>query len=249
MSNNVRINFVFFHVKKTNDEKKTKNKIHEHNEEDISLFISSIKRNHPESKIIQCSDFYTPKIEGIDKILRKKINLDKIMEERIAFYSTLKLSDPSVFLDTDMLLVKKIPLDQFLDKADVFLLKRSYDVEGNVPKLFRGQIYKDHLSGTLGQLYPYIGCFVITKNIEFWKNCYKIYKRLDKNYKFWFGDQKVFKEIVDKKIHKFAFLNESDFACPPRYINENKNPFLIHFKGKNSKYLIKDLYYQIYNKN
>ena len=50
------------------------------------------------------------------------------------------------------------------------------------------------------------------------------------------------KEIVENKDFKFAFLQESEFACPPYFINEKKSPFIIHFKGKASKKLIKKYY-------
>ena len=124
----------------------------------------------------------------------------------------------------------------------VILLKRSFNVGSKIPEKFRGQTYKEHNSGTLGQIYPYIGCFIISNNNYFWKDCYEIYKNLDDNYKFWFGDQKVLKTIVENKKFNFAFLHESEFACPPYFIDEKKAPYIIHFKGKVTKDLIKKYY-------
>ena len=241
MKNNIFIkNFVFFYVKNILSESEFV--IHEHEEENLNYFIDSIKKTHPESKIIQCSDLNTPKITGVDEIFRFNIEQNKIMEGRIFSYSKLNLNEPSIYLDTDMLIIKKIPYSLFADKADIILLSRSFNLDSSIPELFRGQNFKEHSENTLGKIYPYIGCFVISNSNKFWKNCYKLYQKLDNNYKFWFGDQKILKEIVENKNFNFAFLKESEFACPPYFINEKKSPFIIHFKGKASKKLIKKYY-------
>ena len=248
MAKDLKINFVFFYIKKSKKKTSVTNVLYGQSENEINFFVSSIKTNYPNCNIIQCSDLDSPKIKGTDFIFREKIDINKIMEGRIFSYSKLNLKHTSIYLDSDMLLVRKIPFELFIDKADVFLLKRSFNLDGRPPKLFRGQVYEDHLKGTLGNIYPYVGCFIISKNNKFWSDCYKIYKRLNNNYKFWFGDQKVLREIVEKNLYKFAFLNESDFACPPQFIHKNKPPFLIHFKGKNYKSLIKEYYDHIYKK-
>ncbi len=248
MVKDLKINFVFFYIKKNQHKNSLTNVLYGQNENEINLFVSSIKKHYPNCNIIQCSDLDTPKIKGTNSIFREKIHINKIMEGRMFSYSKLNLKNTSIFLDTDMLLVRKIPFELFIDKADVFLLKRSFYLDSRLPKLFRGQIYENHLHGTLEDIYPYIGCFVISKNNKFWKDCYKIYKRFDNNYKFWFGDQKVLREIVEKNLYNFTFLNESDFACPPQCVLENKPPFLLHFKGKQQKSLIKEYYDHMYTK-
>ena len=90
-------------------------------------------------------------------------------------YSKLNFNTTSVFLDTDMLLVQKIPFKLFIDKR-CFFVKRSFNLEEKPPEKFRGQYYNEHTNGTLGKLYPYIGCFVIINKKNFWKDCYNIYK-------------------------------------------------------------------------
>ena len=246
MLNNKKINFVFFYIKKNEKGTTSENILHIQSEEDVSYFISSIKKNHPDANIVQCTDLKTPKIDGTNMILRENIDQNKIMEARIFLYSKLNFNTTSVFLDTDMLLVQKIPFKLFIDKADVFFLKRSFNLESKPPEMFRGQYYDGHVNGTLGKLYPYIGCLVIVNKNNFWKDCYNIYKKYNDNYKFWFGDQKALREIVSSENYKFAFLNESDFACPPAYIIKKRTPYIIHFKGKNYKTFIKKYYHHIY---
>ena len=233
-------NFIFFHVKKTN--LTTDFVLHENDDQNFYYFISSIKKNHPESKILQCTDLVTPKIDGVDEVFRMDLDQNKIMEARVLSYSKLDINVPSVYLDTDMLLLKKLPYNLLHDKAEVILLSRSFNKDKFVPEKFRGQTYKEHNNGTLGEIYPFIGCFTISKSNEFWKICYEMYKKLDANYKFWFGDQKILKQVVENKKFNIAFLQESDFACPPTFITDNKTPFILHFKGKASKNLIKKYY-------
>ena len=66
--------------------------------------------------------------------IRENIDQSKIMEARMFLYSKLNFNTTSVFLDTDMLLVQKIPFKLFIDKAHVFLLKRSFNLEEKPPK-------------------------------------------------------------------------------------------------------------------
>ena len=84
-------NFVFFYVKKTNLESDLV--LHEHHHENINYFISSIKKHHPESKIIQCTDLQTDIIQGVDKVFRVNVNQNKIMASRIFCYSKLNLDN------------------------------------------------------------------------------------------------------------------------------------------------------------
>ena len=121
MLNNQKINFVFFYTKKNGSSTNSDNILHTQNEEDISYFVSSIKKNHPDANIVQCTDLNTPKVDGTNMIIRENIDQNKIMEARIFLYSKLNFNTTSVFLDTDMLLVQKIPFGLFIDKAHVFL--------------------------------------------------------------------------------------------------------------------------------
>ena len=80
MLNNQKINFVFFYIKKNEKNTTSKNILHTQSEEDISYFISSIKQNHPDANIVQCTDLKTPKIDGTNMVIRENIDQSKIME-------------------------------------------------------------------------------------------------------------------------------------------------------------------------
>ena len=68
MKKNDPNNFVFFYLKK--QIRNSKFVIHNYDEENLNYFVSSIKKFHPDSKIIQCTDFKTPKVIGVDEIFR-----------------------------------------------------------------------------------------------------------------------------------------------------------------------------------
>ena len=133
---------MFFFILKDERVKNSQNILHTQDEEDISYFVSSIKKNHPDVNIVQCTDLNTPKVDGTNMILRENIDQNKMMEARIFLYSKLNFNTTSIFLDTDMLLVRKIPIESFIDKANIFLLKRSFNLEGKPPERFRGQYYE-----------------------------------------------------------------------------------------------------------
>jgi len=229
-------NFVFFYVEiqKTNE----KFTVHEHKKKHIDNFLNSIRNYHPNSKIIQCTNLSTHIFSEVDEVVKYDFDTTKLMEARIKSYSKLNISEPSIYLDTDMLIMRPIPFELFIDKAEVILLNRSFDKDVSLPVRFRGCNFEKHLKGTLNEIYPYIGCFIICKTGKFWETFNKYYNNLEDKYKFWFGDQEILKKIVLENKFKFAFLQESDFACPPHHINKDIRPYIIHFKGKDSKKLI-----------
>ena len=45
---------------------------------------------------------------------------------------------------------------------------------------------------------------------------------------------------------KDNFLDEKNFACPPQHLSGKDRPFLVHFKGKYNKELIKKYFLRIH---
>ncbi len=233
-------NFIFFYVDIKADFLSERHRGIER--ENIDLFIKSIKRYHIDSTIIHCTDLFTETFKDVDIIHRENFDLNHLMFGRVKCFASFAINKPSIYLDPDMLVMKTIPIKLFEEKAEVFLLKRSFDLSDIMPTTFRELEYPDHKNKSLENVYPFIGCFVVLKNQNFWIDCLKYYKRLDKNYKNWFGDQEIFKKLVEENKYKFAFLDEKSFACPPQHLSGKDRPFIVHFKGKYNKELIKDYY-------
>ena len=96
------MNFVFYYadiIKKSEDKQ-----IHQHNKNHINLFLQSIKTYHPKSNIIHCTNFDTEAFSKADDVFRSELNDKELMMGRIATYSKLSISEPSIYLDTDMLI-------------------------------------------------------------------------------------------------------------------------------------------------
>ena len=233
-------NFIFFYVDTIKGNSSDNHKSMER--EDIQLFINSIKKHHPKDRVIHCTDNLTDTFENIDKTHRERFNMDELMVGKIKCFSRFRIKTTSIYLDPDILIMKAIPIKHIEDKADVFLLKRSFDLDAKIPKTFRKLEYENHVSKFLGEVYPYIACFVILKSQVFWEDCLKMFDDISNNYKNWFGDQEIFKILVKEKKFKFGFLEEKEFACPPQYLSGKSRPFTVHFKGKNNKKLIKKYY-------
>ena len=210
--------------------------------ENIDLFIKSIRKYHIESTIIHCTDIFTESFKDVDIVHRDRFDLNHIMFGRVKCFSSFKINKTSIYLDPDMLVMKTIPVKSFEEKAEVFLLKRSFDLSNEMPTTFRKLKFPNHKNKNLENIYPFIGCFVILKKQNFWLDCLKYYENLNENYKNWFGDQEVFKRLVEENNYKFAYLEEKNFACPPQHLSGKDRPFIIHFKVKYNKELIKKYY-------
>ena len=233
-------NFIFFYVDIKTDFLSERHRGIER--ENIDLFIKSIRKYHTTSTIIHCTDISTETFKDVDIVHREEFDLNHLMVGKIKCFSSFPIDKSSIYLDPDMLVMKSIPIKLFEKKAEVFLLKRSFDLSDIMPTTFRELEYPDHKNKSLENVYPFIGCFVILKNQNFWIDCLKYYERLDENYKNWFGDQEIFKKLVEENNYKFAFLDEKSFACPPQHLSGKDRPFIVHFKGKYNKELIKDYY-------
>ena len=48
--------------------------------------------------------------------------------------------------------------------------------------------------------------------------------------------------MVKENSYNFAFLDEKDFACPPQHLSGKNRPFIVHFKGKYNKELIRNYF-------
>ena len=233
-------NFIFFYV-----DTKTAFLSDRHRgieRENIDLFIKSIRKYHNESTIIHCTDISTETFKDVDIVHREEFDLNHLMVGKIKCFSSFPVNKSSIYLDPDMLVMKAIPLKLFEEKADVFLLKRSFDLSNTIPTTFRKIEFPNHKNKSLKDLYPYIACFVIVKNQNFWLKCLQYFEKLDENYRNWFGDQEIFKKLVEENNYKFAFLDEKNFACPPQHLSGKDRPFIVHFKGKYNKDLIKDYF-------
>jgi len=204
------------------------------------FLVKSIRKFFKEVTIIQCTDLTTQKVEGVDEVIRHGGDISNLMTFRLEAFSLIDTKKQSVFLDTDMLVLKEFNLDNYFE-SDAALCKRSFGLDSVINTSFRGMDLSEYKNHTLGAVYPYLACFTLVQSKEFWKEADAILKLLDKKFHFWYGDQEALKKIAASNKFKISTVEEAIFACLPEEINHSLLPNLIHFKGPSRKSLMIDM--------
>ena len=199
------------------------------------LLTKSIKHSFQNSYVYQLSDKGTPKIEGVDEIFISQNTSPHIMLNRAEAYRDLNLTETAVYLDTDMFIAKNFDIKKIIDKNDAIFLRRSFMKDRKFNTKSHGLDLKEYENLTLDKVYPYIGCFFVTKSFRFWIEFVNIYKKINKKFYNWYGDQEVIRIISEKNLLNISEVQEYKYACPPKYWNDDYDPYIIHFKGKNNK--------------
>ena len=91
-----RINFVFLHVGEDTRP---------------NLLVKSIRKYFEKSYIYQCTDLASKEVDGVDKVFRYDGDVKNIMRFRLEAFSSLNLEEKAIYLDTDMLVIKKFDVD------------------------------------------------------------------------------------------------------------------------------------------
>lgn len=230
------VDFAFFHVG-----------------EDFTLprmLCESIKLTNPNSNIIQLTDKRTPVLNDfVTKFLRVQGNKDNLMFLRSKAYQTYKIDKPTLFLDTDMLVIKEIHENDIFMNNDLVLCEREFqkEVKGNG---FNTYLLKNNLpeftNQTLFEVFPILGCFIGARKTQFLKIAHELYTNYSDNKKKWNGDQFALKEIYKNNKDKIDLIGENKIAYPIRRDEEYHNAFIIHFKG-DLKVMMKPYFEKIFN--
>lgn len=201
-----------------------------------TLLTKSIKKFNPESKIFYITDKKSKDIEGVTNTIRIESSTKDLMVSRLLGFFQLKLNSPAIYIDTDVLIINKIPNELF-NQNDVYLCKRSFGIDILINPSFKGINLSEYKDKTFGEVYPFVACFTYTANYKFWEECYKILINLNKKFHYWYGDQEALRIINDQKKFNIGYLDESLICSPPEIINKNK-VYSIHFKGFQRKKLM-----------
>jgi hypothetical protein len=161
------------------------------------------------------------------------------MTFRLEAFSSLNIEEKAIYLDTDMLVMNKFDID--INHCDAILCKRSFGLDKLFNASFRGMDLSEYQNMTLGDVYPFLACFTVTKSSAFWKEAFNILKSLDKKFHFWYGDQEALKIIKAKNTFSIDTVQESIFACLPEQADKFNLPNIIHFKGAARKNFMLDV--------
>ncbi len=199
------------------------------------LLVKSIKKQMPNAEIFQCSDAATAKIAGVDHISVCEGNRENLMTFRLAAFSQLKLDAPAAYIDTDILFAKPCSIDALIKDCDVAVCRRTFARDALINTSFRGMDLSEYQGRTLGEVYPYLASFNVTKNHQFWTECLTELNGLDQKFHWWYGDQEAIRNVIRRGRFRFRELEESDVSCLPECVNPNELPLAIHFKGQARK--------------
>lgn len=203
-----------------------------------TLLVRSIRRLKPDAEIIQCADAGTPEIEGVTRVFRYGDNSDDLIMFRLRCYLALGLEEPAAYIDGDMLLIRPFNVAGILGECDVAVCERSFLADTPFNSEFRDMDLSEYDDKTVGEVYPYLGCFIATRDHAFWADCYDVMKNLPPKFHRWFGDQEAIRTVAERGDHSVKLLPESMFACLPEFVDTSVEfPCLVHFKGSRRKQL------------
>ena len=228
------MNFVFMHVQFDMDKKG-----YWFGEYFPELMVKSVRKFFPDSNIIQCTNNETEKVSGVDRVFRFDGDTNYLATFRLDAFSALDLKVPAVYLDTDMIILKKFTIDDLLKGFDVILLERVFDCENKLNINLRDMNMLEYKGKTVYEVWPYIGCFQICRTSDFWKKCSENLKTLDIKYQKWMGEQEASRNVIANSIFKHSTVKESEYACVPKYLHLNNSiPKILHFKGMKKELML-----------
>lgn len=206
--------FVFFHVG-----------------DDIAMptaMVYSIRRHNPDATIIQISDDRTPAVPGVSRVFVSQGNRQFLMQWRTNAFAELGLTEPAMYMDTDMIVRHPINPAAVLEGV-VAMTRRDFNRDAVFNPRQRGQDYSEYTGKTLDEVYPYVGCCTITADWGVWADLAEMYNVLPDKFRVWYGDQEVLREYA-KRV-KVQDLPESYYACLPEFLGEHPDPAIVHYKG------------------
>jgi hypothetical protein len=206
-----------------------------------SMLVQSILKTNPNSDITQVSDRNTKPIAGITQFAQfdsDRITFDDLCKKRCEFYSQLVMQGPTAYVDTDMLIIKKLNPEDIFKNSNVVLCKRFWD--GTIHTTDINDNLYTFRNKNLSEVWPYLGCFVACQDNSFWKRLHEIIQTLPKEKDDWFADQHALKIFADS--NSFCYVSEQQYGCLPDEENSNFNDAsILHFKGSRKK--IMEQYY------
>lgn len=174
--------------------------------------IKSIRKHMPHARIIQLTDMDTPEFMGVDEV-RRSIPKHEATRETVNYIGYQYLSEmdinPSVFIDPDMIFNGSIGHLLNYD-CDVLLATRAND---------------DPVPAEYHIMFPWCSLMVV-KNLQFWKDCYEILKRLPEQD--WVNNMLAVRLVIRSGKYKTKVVDGNIYnALPFQY---SKDVIVYHYK-------------------
>jgi len=200
----------------------------------VELLVRSIHKTNPDARVIQCADPLTGPVAGATEVYRHDGDTSNLMTFRLEAVSGLGLQEPAIYLDTDMLVLSELTSEEILADADVACCERSFGRDSALNTSFRGMDLSEYAGKTLGEVYPILAAFTVTRTFNFWAACFERLLTLDHKFHYWYGDQEAMRDVSRLNRFNLRLIPESVFACLPEFA-QGTSPKLLHFKGAQRK--------------
>jgi tetratricopeptide (TPR) repeat protein len=200
--------------------------------------VKSLLRHNPDAYITMYTDKDTPDVMGITRRVDTAVNREELCYHRVKAYAETYASSilPAMYLDTDMLVQGEIVVKDLLEPhRDVAFLRREFQRDGVFNVDQRGINFSEYEGKTIDEVYPYVGCTIVAKNPQVWKDLLAIYDALDPKFRKWYGDQEALRIYAEKYPERVSEINESVYGCLPEHKTDDAK--ILHFKGEARKKL------------
>ena len=207
-----------------------------------TILVLSIRRTFgSDIEVVQLSDPDTPEVEGVSRCQRMKLS-PLMMVARLEAYRSLAISEPTLFLDADMMVVKPFDLPA-LQANEIGVTPRDERVEINwrapieFPE-FKGKYFCDEM--------PYIYSFIYTSTPELFARQLDQLRKLPRRFQEWYGDQVTLKHELDSqqrfirrdfdvRIYNRAVQSVGEFNV---VLGTELDVCIVHFKGPRGKIML-----------
>ena len=200
----------------------------------VELLVRSIGKTNVDARVIQCTDPHTGQVSGTTEVYRYAGDTSNLMTFRLEAFSQLGLQEPAIYLDTDMLVLAELKPQDILGEADVACCERSFGRDAPLNTSFRGMDLSEYKNKTIGEVYPILAAFTVTRTFDFWAVCSERLLALDDKFHYWYGDQEAMRDVARTNRFRMRLIPESMFACLPEFA-QGTSPKLLHFKGAQRK--------------
>jgi hypothetical protein len=203
--------------------------------------VKSLLRHNPDAYITMYTDKDTPDVMGITRRVESEVDKENLMYLRVKAYAESYASSihPVMYLDTDMLVQDKIVVKDLLEPyKDAAFCRREFQRDAGFNTEQRGIKFPEYEGKMIDEVYPYVGCAVVAKNPQVWKDLLAIYEGLDEKFKRWYGDQEALRIYAEKYPERVSEMHESVYGCLPEFKSDGAvPPVILHFKGEKRKKL------------
>jgi hypothetical protein len=212
-----------------------------------SLLVASIRRHLPGTlEVVQLSNPQTPKVHGITRHVALELS-QSLMVARLEAYSSLAIAEPTLYLDSDMLVVRPFDLPA-LAPNEIGVTPRKERDDGLLQESGQQRLFPEFEGRTLREVMPYIYSFVYTRSEIVFARQLELLRTMSAPLQAWFGDQVTLKDVLERPPFVAREFNADIYNRTVKTMAEYHAactaadaPCILHFKGMQAKQVMTEV--------